>query len=79
MPYGTNFIDKEFRKKLGENMRKMRETASLSQGDIERRTGIMRCVLSRYENGHSAPSVQVFFRLAQAIGVSMNDLYSGQK
>jgi predicted transcriptional regulator len=41
---------------IGERLRAIRESKNLSQGDIEQRTGMLRCYTSRVENGHTVPS-----------------------
>ena len=38
---------------IGETIRNFRLQRSMSQGDIEKRTGLLRCYLSRVENGHT--------------------------
>jgi transcriptional regulator with XRE-family HTH domain len=43
---------------IGERLRTIRESKNLSQGDIEQRTGIMRCYTSRVKNGHTVPSIE---------------------
>jgi len=40
---------------IGERLRELREHKKLSQGDIEKRTGLLRCYISRVENGHNRP------------------------
>jgi transcriptional regulator with XRE-family HTH domain len=42
---------------IGERLRALREQKKLSQGDIEQRTGLLRCYISRVENGHTVPAV----------------------
>ena len=42
---------------IGERLRTIRESKKLSQGDIEQRTGMLRCYTSRVENGHTVPSI----------------------
>ena len=41
---------------IGDRLRAIRESKKLSQGDIETRTGLLRCYVSRVENGHTVPS-----------------------
>jgi len=41
---------------IGETIRNYRLQKGMSQGDIEKRTGLLRCYLSRVENGHTIPS-----------------------
>jgi transcriptional regulator with XRE-family HTH domain len=43
---------------IGDRLKTLRETKDLSQGDIEKRTGLLRCYVSRVENGHTVPSVE---------------------
>ncbi len=43
----------------------------MSQGDIEKRTGLLRCYLSRVENGHTVPSLETLTKIAQALEVSL--------
>ena len=43
---------------IGDRLREMREEKKLSQGDVEKRTGLLRCYISRVENGHTVPAVE---------------------
>ena len=43
---------------VGDRLKAIRETKDLSQGDIEKRTGLLRCYISRVENGHTVPSIE---------------------
>jgi transcriptional regulator with XRE-family HTH domain len=49
----------------------------LSQGDIERRTGLLRCYLSRVENGHTVPSLETLAKIAEAMDISLADFFPG--
>jgi transcriptional regulator with XRE-family HTH domain len=40
---------------IGVRLRELREQKQFSQGDIEKRTGLLRCYISRVENGHTVP------------------------
>jgi predicted transcriptional regulator len=55
---------------FGKRLREMRIKAGLSQSDLEEISGIPKARLSRYENGHVAPSIQTLERLARALEVS---------
>src|SRR5258708_32786322 len=46
--------------------RSLREQKKLSQGDLEKRTGLLRCYISRVENGHTVPAVETLERMARA-------------
>jgi transcriptional regulator with XRE-family HTH domain len=53
---------------------------SLSQGDIEKRTGLLRCYISRLENGHTVPAIETLERMARALEVPMYQLfYDGEE
>ena len=43
---------------ISDRLRSIREEKDLSQGDIEERTGLKRCYVSRVENGHTVPSIE---------------------
>jgi transcriptional regulator with XRE-family HTH domain len=58
-----------------DRIRAIREQKDLSQGDIERRTGLKRCYVSRVENGHTVPSIETLKKLARALKVPMYQLF----
>jgi transcriptional regulator with XRE-family HTH domain len=60
---------------LGERLRELREQKKMSQGDIEHRTGLLRCYISRVENGHTVPAVETLEKLARAFEVPMYRLF----
>jgi transcriptional regulator with XRE-family HTH domain len=65
---------------IGERLRALREEKKFSQGDIEKRTGLLRCYTSRIENGHTVPSVETLEKFARALEVPMYQLfYEGEE
>jgi transcriptional regulator with XRE-family HTH domain len=60
---------------IGDRLKKLRETKDLSQGDIETRTELLRCYISRVENGHTVPAVPTLEKLARALEVPMYQLF----
>ena len=60
---------------VGERLRLLREDKKLSQGDIERRTGMLRCYISRVENGHTVPSVETLEKFARALEIPIYQLF----
>lgn len=64
---------------FGRRLRETRLKAGLSQSDLEEISGIPKARLSRYENGHVAPSIQTLERLAKALGVSEASLLDEQR
>ena len=65
---------------IGDRLRDIREQKMLSQGDIEKRTGLLRCYISRVENGHTVPAIETLEKLARAMEIPMYQLfYEGDK
>jgi transcriptional regulator with XRE-family HTH domain len=62
---------------IGEVIRSYRSDRGLSQGDIERRTGLLRCYLSRVENGHTVPSLETLAKIAEAMEINLADFFPG--
>lgn len=60
---------------IGDRLKELREAKELSQGDIEKRTGLLRCYVSRVENNHTVPSVDTLEKLARALEVPMYQLF----
>ena len=60
---------------IGKRLRQLREAKSLSQGDIEKRTGLLRCYISRVENGHTVPSLETLEKLAAALQIPLYYLF----
>ena len=65
---------------IGDRLRALREAKHLSQGDLERRTGLLRCYISRVENGHTVPALETLEKFAHAMEVPLYQLfYHGEK
>lgn len=65
---------------IGERLRALREEKNLSQGDIEKRTGLLRCYISRVENGHTVPAIETLEKMARALEVPLYQLfYDGEE
>jgi transcriptional regulator with XRE-family HTH domain len=63
---------------IGDHLRFLREQRKLSQGDIEERTGLLRCYISRVENNHTTPSVETLEKMARAMEMCLYQvLYDG--
>src|SRR5271155_245748 len=61
---------------IGDKLKALREQKKLSQGDMEKRTGLLRCYISRVENNHTVPSVDTLEKLARALEVPMYRLFT---
>jgi transcriptional regulator with XRE-family HTH domain len=65
---------------IGDRLKTLREARDLSQGDIEQRTGLLRCYVSRVENGHTVPSVETLEKFARALELPLFHLmFDGDK
>jgi transcriptional regulator with XRE-family HTH domain len=62
---------------IGQVIRSFRGERNLSQGDIQRRTGLLRCYLSRVENGHTVPSLETLAKIAEAMEINLADFFPG--
>jgi transcriptional regulator with XRE-family HTH domain len=60
---------------IGERLREIRESKNLSQGDIEQRTGLLRCYTSRVENGHTVPEIDTLEKYARAFEIPLYRLF----
>jgi len=60
---------------LADRLRQIRESKKLSQGDIENRSGLLRCYISRVENGHTVPALETLEKIAQALEVPLYQLF----
>ena len=60
---------------IGTQLRKMREQKGMSQGDVEKATGLLRCYTSRVENGHTVPSLETLEKYAAAFEVPLYRLF----
>jgi transcriptional regulator with XRE-family HTH domain len=73
-------VSSEARLLIGDRLRVLRESKKLSQGNIEQRTGLLRCYISRVENGHTVPAVETLEKFARALEVPMYQLfYDGEE
>ncbi len=60
-------------------LRRARETAGLTQGELAARAGVSRQLVSGAEQGRHAPSVDTALRLARALGRSVESLFGGDE
>lgn len=65
---------------IGDRLRMLREQKAFSQGEIEKRTGLLRCYISRVENGHTVPAVETLIKFARALEVPLYEVfYDGEE
>ena len=64
--------------KIGTAIRSHRLQKGLSQGDIEKKTGLLRCYLSRVENGHTVPSLDTLSKIARALDLPITQFFADE-
>jgi transcriptional regulator with XRE-family HTH domain len=65
---------------IGRKLKALREHKQLSQGDIQKRTGLLRCYVSRVECGHTVPAVETLEKLARALEIPLYHIfYDGEE
>ena len=60
---------------IGDRLRTLREEKNLSQGDIEKRTGLVRPYISQIENNHTVPAIETLEKMARALEIPMYQLF----
>jgi transcriptional regulator with XRE-family HTH domain len=61
---------------IGDRLKALREQKNMSHGDMEKRTGLLRCYISRVENGHTVSSMDTLEKMARALEVPMYRLFT---
>ena len=56
---------------IADRLKALREQKNMSQGDVEKHTGLLRCYISRVENGHTVPAIETLEKMGQALKVPM--------
>ena len=60
---------------IGERIRAIREAKNLSQGDLEKRSSLLRVYISRIENNHTVPAIETLEKFARALEVPLYQLF----
>ncbi|SRR5712692_7914833 len=60
---------------IGDRLRELREQKQFRQGEIAKRTGLLKPYVSRVENGHSVPAIETLEKFARALEVLMFQLF----
>ncbi len=61
---------------IGERLKAIREAKQMSQGHVEKATGLLRCYVSRVENGHTVPSIETLEKWSRALEISLSQLFA---
>jgi transcriptional regulator with XRE-family HTH domain len=65
-------------KELGRELRKLRVTAGVSQGDLAKRIQKSRFTVNKYEHGETSPPVETLARICEVLGATSFVIY-GQR
>jgi transcriptional regulator with XRE-family HTH domain len=79
LPTSPNLAPESAPINIGNTIRAFRLQKSMSQGDIEKRTGLLRCYLSRVENGHTVPSLETLQKIAGALDLPLSQFFSEEE
>jgi transcriptional regulator with XRE-family HTH domain len=72
-------VDKRYTveiEKLGKRLREIREQKNLTQLDLELQSGLNRTEISRIENGQKNIEFYTIVKLAEALGIELNELFN---
>ena len=75
-PTSTLPLESPISSNIGTTIRGYRLQKGMSQGDIEKRTGLLRCYLSRVENGHTIPSLETLQKIARALDLQLAQFFA---
>ncbi len=75
-PIDSNLPITRISSNIGATIRGYRLQKGMSQGDIEKRTGLLRCYLSRVENGHTIPSLETLQKIARALDLQLAEFFA---
>ncbi len=76
LPLPASLPKKSISSNIGSTIRDYRLHKGMSQGDIEKRTGLLRCYLSRVENGHTVPSLETLQKIAGALDLQLSQFFA---
>jgi transcriptional regulator with XRE-family HTH domain len=60
---------------IGDRLKSLRQQKKFSQFEIEKRTGLLRCYISRVEHGHTVPAAETLEKFARALEIPMYQLF----
>ena len=78
-PQVRTMIDPEYRKTLGRRIKELRKKSKLTQKELALALEISANQLNKYECGLTCPAAELFFKLAEILGVTLNILMTGRQ
>lgn len=77
-PHETAPVGKDLTPIVGSNLRRLRGQRGLSLEKLSRLSGVSRAMLGQVELGQSAPTINVLWKIASALGVPFSALISAR-
>ena len=65
--------------KIGKFILKLRKENNMSQMELAEKLGVTDCAISKWENGKGLPDISLMPSLCKELGITINDLLSGEK
>ena len=70
---------KQFAIEVSDRLTMLRDRSGLTQGQLAKKSGVDRKTINRIENRHFSPSMDTFFRICGALGVTPVDVLKSKK
>src|ERR1700691_855770 len=69
------FANRETVENIGQRIRQLRESRSMTQSQLQSRSKVSRSYLSRIESGQMTPSLGTLEKISEALGVGLNRFF----
>lgn len=67
--------DKDYLKKLGKNIAKIRTVKKISQVGLADLCGFEKSNMNRIESGNTSPTIKTLRKIAEALEIEMKDIF----
>ncbi len=74
-PASEKFINQETVENIGQRIRQLRESRSMTQSQLQSRSKVSRSYLSRIESGQMTPSLGTLEKISEALNVGLNRFF----
>src|SRR5580693_2388606 len=74
-PTSQKFVNQETVENIGQRIRQLRESRSMTQSQLQSRSKVSRSYLSRIESGQMTPSLGTLEKISEALNVGLNRFF----
>src|SRR5213082_656750 len=74
-PASEKFVNQETVENIGQRIRQLRESRSMTQSQLQSRSKVSRSYLSRIESGQMTPSLGTLEKISEALNVGLNRFF----